>query len=410
MKKRGKNLIVLLAACGIIASGVGLMTNVAGLFFTPIADDLHLERGTVAMTLTISNLVYAVGGIFSSKLITDRNFRISAVILTALLGGSTILMASAQNVAVLYICNAIRGFAGGVLGFVLATTILNAWFKQSNGLATSIAMSTSGIAGALFSTLISSLITVHGWRAGYVCTGILMILFNLPLILLLPSLRPHADEDSSQGKKGTKQSSETVTISRFLFLMVFLFAFLGCAITAVPQHFPAIAQSYHTVASVGAMMLSASMLANTFGKIIMGWLTDHIGAKRSILLYAVLAGTGCITLLTVREPAGMLISAVLIGLSYSLGTVGTVMLTKEMFGEEGYGKTYPVTSLGGTVGNALYSSVIGYLYDGTGNYDLTLLLAIGFAAFTVISTLICCNGKKRSQSYDASCFRSLKRI
>ena len=395
MKNRGTKLIVLLAVCGIIASGIGLMTNVAGLFFTPVADDMHLERGTVALTLTISNLVYAIGGIFTSRLITEKNFHRSALILTALLGGSTILMASAQNIMFLYLCNAVRGFAGGVLGFVLATTILNAWFQESNGLATSLAMSVSGINGALFSPLLSSLINAHGWRTGYVFTGILMILFNLPLIFLLPSLRPQSDSHSSRlQKENGNQVSEKVFVNYFLFVMVFLFAFLGCAVTALPQHFPAIAESFHAGTSVGAMMLSVSMLANTFGKIIMGFLTDHIGAKHSILLYALLTGTGCILLLVIRIPSVMLISAVLIGLSYSLGTVGVVMLTKATFGEKGYGKTYPVISFGGTVGNALYSSVIGYLYDGSGNYNLTLLLTAVFIGFTFISTFVCYSEKR----------------
>lgn len=97
MKIRGKYLIVLLSVCGIIASGVGLLTNTAGLFFTPVAGDLWLERGTSALTLTVSNLAYATGGMFTTRIITEKSLRISAVLLTAVLSVSPVWMAAAQN-------------------------------------------------------------------------------------------------------------------------------------------------------------------------------------------------------------------------------------------------------------------------------------------------------------------------
>lgn len=391
MKIRGKHLLVLLSVCGMIASGVGLLTNTAGLFFTPAAQELHLERGTVALTLTVSNLLYAFGGVMVNRVITERNFRFCAVVFTGMLAGATVLMGSADNIVVLCLASAVRGFAGGMLGFVLATMILNAWFEKNNGLATSIAMSTSGIAGALFSPLISSLITQYGWRMGYVFTGLLMVVMNLPVIFLLPSLRPQTEKTQSciEEQRVIMNDEQPLKINRTLFVMVFLFAFLGCAVTALPQHFPAIALSYGMNEVAGALMLSACMLANTFGKIIMGFLSDHIGSEKSILLYAFGMMAGLILLLVVRNMAALLISAVLIGLSYSLGTVGTVMLIKDTFSSEGYTRTYPVISLGGTIGNALYSSAIGFLCDVSGSYVLPLILSLCFGSVVVISTVFC---------------------
>lgn len=391
MKIRGKHLIVLLSVCGIIASGVGLLTNTAGLFFTPVAEELHLERGAVSLTLTISNLFYALGGVMAGKVIHEKNFRLCAVAFTAMLAGATFLMAFAQNVLALYLGSALRGLSGGMLGFVLATTVLNAWFAKNNGLATSIAMSTSGIVSALFSPLLSSLITHYGWRFGYIFTGILMIIMNLPLIFLLSSLTPETEEAQASGKEqpAGKRDAQLVKINRMLLVMVFLFAFLGCAVTALPQHFPAIALSYGMPETTGALMLSTCMLANTFGKIIFGILSDHLGTEKSILLYAFLMIFGLVLLLVMRSSFFILISAILIGLSYSLGTVGVVMLTKDTFSAEGYGRAYPVISLGGTVGNALYSSFIGFLYDASGSYTLPVILTLGFGAVAIAATIFC---------------------
>ena len=48
-----KHLITLLAICGMLASSVGLVQNVAGLFFDPLAESLGAGRGPVAFSLTI---------------------------------------------------------------------------------------------------------------------------------------------------------------------------------------------------------------------------------------------------------------------------------------------------------------------------------------------------------------------
>ena len=70
------------------------------------------------------------------------------------------------------------------------------------------------------------------------------------------------------------------------------------------------------------------------------------------------------------------VSALVFGLVYSLGTVGVVMITKDTFGLENYSRTYPKISLAGTIANALFSSVIGFMYDMSGNYVSTLLMMI----------------------------------
>lgn len=74
--------------------------------------------------------------------------------------------------------------------------------------------------------------------------GILMILFNLPLILFLPALKPETGGNAPLGGKRVRESNSSGTdnsslrVRDFLFEMVFLFALLGCSVIAVPQHFP----------------------------------------------------------------------------------------------------------------------------------------------------------------------------
>lgn len=392
----GRYLLILIAMAGMIATSVGLTTNVAGLFFTPVADEFGILKGQVSMTLTICNLVFAAGGMFAPKLLKEEWLRPLLIIGTALIAGCTALLALSGNIMMMYVLNALRGFAAGVLGFVCVTMIINNWFVAKVGLATSIAMSCSGVAGALFSPIVSAVIESGGWRAGYLAVAVLMALLNLPAILFVPCLDPKTKgmqalgytENSKAEKAGESGTSNAAKISMALFAMAILYAFLGCGATALPQHFPGIAGSYGMAASVGALMLSVCMAANSIGKIILGAMADRLGSRLSLLIYCALTITAVVLLWLVRIPVSMYAGAVLYGLTYSLGTVGVVMITKDLFGLENYGRTYPTISLAGTVANALFSSLIGFLYDFSGNYTGTLLLMLGMLALNTVLIVI----------------------
>ena len=61
MKIAGRHLLVLVSMCGLLATTVGLVTNVAGLFFTPVAEELGILKGEVSLMLTICTSSLACG-------------------------------------------------------------------------------------------------------------------------------------------------------------------------------------------------------------------------------------------------------------------------------------------------------------------------------------------------------------
>ena len=124
---KGKYLMVLIAACGISGAVLGLMINVAGVFFTPIAEDLSIGRGSVSMMLTIASLIFALAGMLSPRLVTSRNFKKLMLISMLLLAGSTMLLSLSPNLFFLYLISAVRGFSAGLCGTVLVTILINNW-------------------------------------------------------------------------------------------------------------------------------------------------------------------------------------------------------------------------------------------------------------------------------------------
>lgn len=404
MKMNGRYLGIVAAMCGLSAATVGLITNVAGLFFGPMAEEFGVMQGAASLTLTIANVCMAVGGLFTRRLTKAMPLRVLLVAGVALLAGSSVLTAFAPSIAVVYAASAAKGLAAGVIGFVLITYVLGKWFQAQLGIATSVAMGCSGLAGALFSPIIQGVVAGAGWRAGQLLVAALMVALTLPAILLVPACDPSdagmlpfgASEAPAKASPTAGKKAGKVSVDKLLFVAVVVYSGLCAAVSALPQHFPGMAGAAGLGASVGATMISMCMITNTAGKILMGWLCDRIGARASVLAYTVLTALAILVLLLVPANTPYIVAALVSGLCYSPATVGLTMLCNELFGRRGSGIVYPVGAMACSLSNAVFSSVIGFAYDLTGGYAVMLVAFVAFLACA--DALVLWGYRKKSQT------------
>lgn len=389
--KDNKNYIywfVVIAACGMIGSSIGLGVNVAGLFFSPVANDFGIGRGSVSATLMVYNIVQALTGLLSPFSLRMLGLKKLVIIGTIVQVASTFMLSMCPNVEMLMLCNGIRGFASGMIGSVAATVMINYWFNKNNGLMTSIALGFSGLAAAVLSPVLSGIIANSGWRTGYMAVAAANLLFNLPVILfpivLKPEykmMEPYGGRKETFAAHASEKGAFTISVSMMAILMVFTAC--SAAVAALPQHFSGIAESYNML-STGALMVSACMISNTAGKILLGTLIDRIGSKLSVSVYAAVVVCGALLIAFSRNSAVLIAAAAMYGLCYSLGTVSTAMLTREMFGADKYSRVYPKLAMTTTLSNAIFTTVVGMLYDMSGTYTtvilfLAVLVAVAFA-------------------------------
>ena len=416
-------ILILISCCGLSAAALGMLTNVAGVFFTPVADDLGVGRGLVSLTYTISCLALAAGGLLTVRITSRLPLRVVVISAGLLFALSTAGCGLAKGILVLYILNAVRGLAAGVIGNVLVTQIMNSWFLKNTGTFTSIAMALSGLTGAVFSLVLSKIIAAADWRAGYYTAAAISLLFELPAMLFLRSIKPQdagyapygsgSDDHTSvsgSGAPAVRPSETTETVlppadpvyadavsSKTLlkaFLLTLFFAMSAALATSYPQHFPGISESLIHSPETGALMVTICLIMNSVGKLTLGVLTDRFGTRRSVLLFSSLLFSGFLLLLFVRKPAGMFPAAALIGLSYALSTVGIVMMVRTVFGLERYNQIYPRIVLFATVSSAFGSSLIGFIYDGTGSYIPAFILVIAVIALEIAAVFTVFKMKK----------------
>ena len=396
MKMGGKYLLVVAAMCGLSMATVGLTTNVAGLFFTPMADEFGVMRGSASLTLTIANICVALGGLATRKLTKTVPLRVLLIAGAAILAGSTFATALSPNIVLTYVLSATKGLAGGVIGFVFITYVLNKWFVAQLGLVTSIAMGMSGLAGAVFTPILQPVVEGAGWRSGMMLMAVLQVVLCLPVIFFLPAvdpidagLRPFGLADNKETVSAHHDKSQPVRVDKLIFGGVVCYAVLSAAVSAMPQHFPGYAEEMGLAAATGAAMISACMVANTAGKIVMGWLCDRVGALASIMSYTVLVAVSIVALLFLKFPVVFIVAAFLFGMCYSRATVGITMMCRELFGKRGSGIVYPVAALGTSISNAVFSSAVGYAYDAMGSYVISLVAFLVFLLGSAAITLWC---------------------
>ncbi|MFV0394599.1 MAG: MFS transporter [Coprobacillaceae bacterium] len=404
--KNAKHWLVLIVCCGLTAVSIGFCVNAVGVFYTPVSESLGIMRGTFAMHATISALMTAVVSLCIPKLMKRYSFKVLLIVGLILVSGSTVLMAFSNNIFMFYILGAVRGASSALFGIVPVTMIINQWFDKKHGLATSIVLSFSGIAGAVGSPIFAYFIESLGWQTTYIIKGILMILLCLPAILYPFSVDPKDSGVLPYGLEKDKakdaiisKSTGSFSIFNVTFICFFVFAILHTAITGITQHLPGFSESIGQSATLGAMLLSAGMIGNIVSKLFIGVISDKLGAVKATIIMLIVNMIGIILLISVKNTIGLLVGSVLFGSVYSAGAVGFALLTKEFFGNENYTKVFPIVTFATNTGGAFALSLVGYIYDFTGTYRIAFMIAIGINIINMILLAIVVRKTRNKTSY-----------
>lgn len=380
MKKISKHWIILAVCCGLSASSIGISINCSGIFYTPVSESLGILRGSFAMHMTIFSMVTALASFFIPSLMKKVPYKLLLTVSSIIAVITTALMGFADNIFAFYILGALRGASTALFASVPLTMIINNWFVEKHGLATSIVFSFSGVAGTLFSPILSSCIEKYGWQMSYVIMGMLILVLTLPSIIYPFSIDPVKENLLPYGGKKQEQKVEVIE-TKFNFVSIpfvafFAFGLLAACLTSVTQHFPGYAGTLGFSASVGALLLSAGMVGNISFKLLIGVLSDMFGAIKAVLIMLVAVLTGTLLLMLSKVELLLILGAFLFGASYAVGAVGLPLLTKYFFKTENYSKVYPSISFASNLGAAVSLSLVGYIYDFFGSYIYAFLAAI----------------------------------
>lgn len=397
--------LVVAACCMMSCSAIGITMNCMGIFYTPVAESFGIGRGNVAMYSTIINMVNGLMGPVVAKLMKKIDFKLMLLSGCVILSLGISSLSFANTIWFFYIAAFFIGFGAALMGPISLASILSNWFFEKYGLATGIALSFSGVSGALLTPVFSAVINAAGWRQAYLVAGILAGVLVLPGILFVLRLRPEEKGLLPYGSKGevaAAQPEETAVpkakglLGSPLFFGACAFAFFTASVTSIGAHFPGYAGELQLASSVGALMVSACMVGNVSFKLLLGFLSDLLGEVKACLIIFCSNALAllCLSLIPGGKSFLSLALAFFFGSIYSVAAVGVPLITKRVFGLVNFSAVYSYVSVFPCIGSALMITIIGYIYDAFGSYRIAAGICFAFSLLATALMLLICRGKK----------------
>ncbi len=371
--------VIRLFASLLLMAVAGSAMYAAILVLEPAAAEFDTGRGAGSMPYTLFMIGFALGGVMMGRLADSFGIIVPALLASLCLPAGLLFAARAAelwhfSVSLGVLC----GLFGMAATFAPVASDISHWFTARRGLAVGIVISGTYLAGMVWPPVLQHFIDTYGWRATFHGLGNLTLLTMLPLSFVLwrPATVDH--EDGTASGLGTRRRPLGIH-SRSLQGLLCLAGVGCCAAMALPQvHIVPFVIDLGFEAVDGARMLAVMLGCGVVSRLVSGWVSDRIGGLKTLLVGSALQGLVIFGFLF----AGGLTSLYMLAIAFGLSQGGIVpsytIIIRHLFpaGEAGWRiGTTMVFTIGGM---ALGAWLAGALYDLTGNYTASILVALGF--------------------------------
>lgn len=391
--------LILITCCMMQGSGLGLISNCAGVFYSPASQDLGVELGQFSFYRTLSTMSQALVIPFVAKAFRKYDVRILVSVATVVMGGSNILMGSFTELWQFYLFGVLQGCAAAFIGMIPAPILLGNWFYKSTGTAVGISAACAGFVGMLGSSALGRLIPMLGWRTCYMLIGSVMITLVLPFSIFVLRYKPEdlgmlpygADESYVPVKKPGGSAKQKESIGYFIRQPLFLISLTAytCSIISsfLNQYLPSIGLFIGMELAAAATLTSLALFTNMATKLFLGKLCDSYGTIKMFVISTLIALFGHI-LIFMRLTPTLAAGSFIYGITMPLSTVLMPLFCRLFWKSDTYASGYSYVSMFGLLISAPFITIFGTMYDMTGNYTMTILSSTASIVIVLIMVII----------------------
>ena len=352
--------------------GVGMWSVVVAL--PAVQSEFGVVRAEASLPYTLTMIAFGVSGIVMGRL-ADR----FGVIVPVVLGTIALALGfvTAASAATLWQFAILHGLLIGVgssatFGPLVADTSL--WLTRRRGIAVAICASGNYLAGATWPPIVQHFIETVGWRQTYLGIGIFCAVTMLPLALMLRR-RPPAFELSPGGVRAATWSDRPLGLSPGALQTLLVIAGLACCVAmSMPQvHIVAYCGDLGYGAARGAEMLALMLGFGVISRLASGWISDHIGGVRTLLLGSTLQGIALLLFLPFDGLVSLYVISALFGLFQGGIVPSYAMIVREYFSPREAGARVGTVLMATLFGMALGGWMSGAIFDLTGSYKAAFL-------------------------------------
>ena len=363
----------------LISLGTSTM-YVVPVVFPAVQADFGVSRASVSASYAMLMVGMGVGGVFMGRL-ADRHGLVPPLVIGGLSLGAG--FAIAGGATSLETFNLTHGLLIGLLGSsamfspLLADTSL--WFVRRRGIAVAICASGNFLGGAVWPPIVQHFVASVGWRTTYVGMGVVA---GTLIVLLAFAMRPRPPltQPAAAATRIAAEGDRPFGLTPMSAQVLLCIAGLACCVAmSMPQvHIVAYCADLGYGPARGAQMLSLMFACGIASRLASGWICDHIGGLRTLLLGSALQAVALLLFLPFNGLVSLYVISGLFGLFQGGIVPSYAIIVREHFAPRETGARVGAVIMCTMVGMALGGWMSGKVYDLTGSYHAAFLNGIAW--------------------------------
>lgn len=374
--------VLLVAAMGVTCGITAVPIYTIGAFVGPLEDAYGWSRGAIqsATVFAYFTLIFAgpAAGYLTDRFGPRRVALWSVFGISASVGSAAVL---ADSLWGLYLAYALIGILGAGTSPVVWTRAVSTWFVRKRGLAFGLTLMGTGLFATVGPLYVTLAIGEFGWRGGYLALALVPVVLVLPLVYFwfherkVPVQAEHGLAEGRIESENGLDLAGAVKTPHF-WIIAFSYLFFSTSISGfIASYIPMLTDSGLTREAAASMagFIGISVL---FGRVMAGFLLDHMRASVLSTGFMALPAIGCLLWGTgVTGTNGALLAAIFVGMAGGAEFDLVAYMTSRYFGLRHYGKLYGILFSFVIAGAAIGPLMFGVGYDLLGTYDPVLLIA-----------------------------------
>jgi OFA family oxalate/formate antiporter-like MFS transporter len=335
---------------------------------------------TASLPFTVSAAIFAFMMIFAGRAQDKYGPRIIALLGGVLFGLGLLASGLAKTPAAMVITFGVLGGLGIGLGYSATTPCAIKWFHSSKkGMISGIVVAGVGLAPVYIAPLTAYFIKLYGIQQTFFILGgiALVAIIGFSLILKNPpsDFVPARGSESNVSIPANKGIPWTDAIKTrefvFLWLTFLLSATAGLMLIA---HMASIADT-QAGWKAGFMLVVVLSIFNALGRVLIGFLSDIIGRKPSMILVFLIQAVNMFLFSHYQSVPTLILGAAIAGLAY--GSLFSLMpsITADFFGIKNLGVNYGLVFSGWGIAAVIGPILGGFAVMKTGTYTTSYVAA-----------------------------------
>jgi len=347
--------------------GVGMWSVVVVL--PAVQAEFGIARADASLPYTMTMIGFGIGGIFMGKLADRFGIVVPVVLGATLLSLGYLVSAHADGIYHFTVWQGLLIGVGTSTTFAPLMADTSLWFVKRRGAAVGIIASGNYLAGVVWPPVVQHFVQADGWRDTHVGIAVFCFLTMIPLAMFMRRRPPLVQPAAAMAFGGSLPMRPLGLAPGTLQLLLVVAAVACCVAMAMPQvHLVAYCSDLGYGAARGAEMLSLLLACGIISRLTFGWISDHIGGLRTLLLGSALQGSAlCLYLFSDGLVSLYLISA-LFGLFQGGIVPSYAIIVREFFSPREAGSRVGMVIMATLFGMAFGGWMSGMIFDLTGSY------------------------------------------